>query len=287
MKLLTNHLLPSALAATSIHFFCSSAVISAQPLVSCTKSKNNGGILLYGNADWVGGWIEVYADTNPAGAMFNLMFEMDCDACDVATCRTFDFNVTKGADTVYSFVSQEIEYQHYLSSAIDHSIFSMDPIGPFDEGEYEYCIESFVDGQPEASACGTLSSLMDSTPPEFTSEVDISPASTVAPGTELTLSVGVSDDALLDYMNVNVNGEYNQRIGLKTQGNKVSPDVTSATFSYTVPSQGKTEDKVFDLTLCDTTSKCATKSETVFVVKEGGGGGGGGGNGRGNGGGPP
>ena len=76
---------------------------SAAP-VTCTKSKNNGGILLYGNADWIGGWTEVYADPDyvarrrdrgllrafsfssngkgrdlavEAGATFGLMFEMD------------------------------------------------------------------------------------------------------------------------------------------------------------------------------------------------------------------
>ena len=104
------------------------ASVAASP-ITCTKSKNNGGILLYGNFDWDGGWLEVY-NTGGDGATFNLMFEMDCDG---GGSRRFDFAM----DGDHSFSNATIPYQHYLSGAIDHSIFSMDPIGPVSEGVYE------------------------------------------------------------------------------------------------------------------------------------------------------
>ena len=34
---------------------CKLAPVVSQATVTCTKSKNDGGILLYGNFDWVGG----------------------------------------------------------------------------------------------------------------------------------------------------------------------------------------------------------------------------------------
>lgn len=84
--------LASLLSATTV-------ASSAAQLVSCTKSKNNGEILLYGNLDWIGGWVEVYPSTSE-GATFSLSFEMDCDACAVAaTCRTFDFELYDDAQT--------------------------------------------------------------------------------------------------------------------------------------------------------------------------------------------
>ena len=90
--------------------------------ITCTKSKNNGGILLYGNADWDGGWTEVHREGGTSS--FDLMFEMDCDD----PTRTFDFEVHADGVKVdsVSFYGQEIAYTHYLSSAIDHSIFRME-----------------------------------------------------------------------------------------------------------------------------------------------------------------
>eukprot|EP00957_Ditylum_brightwellii_P015099 1138752-Ditylum_brightwellii.AAC.1 len=46
--------------------------------IVCTKSKNDGGVLLYGNSDWEGGWIEVH-NASAYNSSFGLMFEMDCD----------------------------------------------------------------------------------------------------------------------------------------------------------------------------------------------------------------
>lgn len=174
--------------------------------------------------------------------------------------------------TAFSFTGQEIPYDHYFSQAIDHSIFDVPPFGPVSEGSYSYCITSYIDGAAEADACGTLSSLLDSTPPEFASAIAVSPDTTVSPGTDVTLTFDVVDDAILNLLTTDVNGDYYQTTGLKTSGYKVSPSLgvpKSVTVTYAIPSKGKIEPYIFDLLLCDLTGKCVQESTTVNVVKDG------------------
>ena len=232
----------------------------------------------YVNSDSIGGWTEVY-DSSGQGAMFNLMFEMDCDACKVGTCRTFDFDLRSENGTIveaYSFTDNaDISYTHWISEYIDHSIFDMDPFGPVAGGIYTYCITSKVDGMLEHDKCGTLRSLEDSSPPVLT--IATSPPAVVAPGTVVTFVLDVSDDAVLNYLTVTVNGSFYERIGLKTVNNKVSTSPRSEYVSYEIPSKGKIQPYDFNFLACDLTSKCTSVSSTVIVAKDGGGGGGGGG----------
>ena len=99
-----------------------------------------------------------------------------------------------------------------------------------------------------------------------------------APGDTITFIATVSDDTVLDYLQVQVNGEYLTREGLKTKDYKVSPsggETREVTITYTIPSKGKTVDRVFFFILADVTGKTATDDITVSVSKDGGGGGGG------------
>jgi len=248
--------------------------------ITCSQSKNNGGILLYGNADWVGGWIEVHRDTPTAGeSYFDLMFEMDCDD----PSRVFDFEVYKDGDASQkvesvSFYNQPIPYDHWINNSIDHSIYSMDSFS-LPTGYYTYQIRSV--GETDWFA-GTIQSLGDVSIPEFV----LGPTDqSVVQGavSSVTFPLVVKDDAVLDYLQITSNGDYVKRIGLKTEGNKVATSIEDrpVDVSVPVPSNGKAQDQLVAFQLCDAVGHCVIKEATIAVTKSGGGGAGVGGDGDG------
>ena len=168
------------------------------------------------------GWIEVYP-VEGDGATFDIMWEQDCNE----PSRAFDFEMTSTTSTPatspFSFLytdgaGQNIPYNHYVSSAIDHSIYDSVPFGPVGEGEYTYCITSHAEdvggmlgleldaNGASTEKCGTLKSLADRDDPTMTIGT-ITPGTRVTPGTQVSISVIVSDDTVLNYLNVNVNEE--------------------------------------------------------------------------------
>lgn len=241
--------------------------------ITCTKSKNNGGILLYGNFDWDGGWIEVHRDDpTPGESYFDLMFEMDCDD----PSRLFDFEVYKDGDASQkvesvSFYGQAIPYTHHFSPSIDHSIFRMDSF-TLATGYYTYQIRSA--GETDWHG-GTIKSLGDVSVPEFvTGPTDQS----VVQGevSSMTFPIVVKDDAILDYLQITSNGEYVKRIGLKTKNYKVATsteDRTVTDATVPIPTTGKAQDQLVAFHLCDDVGRCVIEEATIAVTKSGGGGG--------------
>jgi hypothetical protein len=261
------HFLPSVISVFAVAIYLADKVSA----ITCTKSKNNGGISLYGNADSDGGWLEVHRDTT-GSSFFDLMFEMDCND----PSRTFDFEVYKDGDKVdsVSFTNKAVPYTHHLSSAIDHSIFRMTSI-QLDTGYYTYQIKSV--GETDWFG-GTIQSLSDASDPEF---VVGATDQSVTQGEvdSVTFPLVVKDDAVLDYLYITSNGDYVTRIGLKTSNYKVTTSTENRPVSAVVPvpTSGKAQDQVIQFRLCDAVGRCVIDEATITVSKSGGGGGGGGG----------
>ena len=136
---------------------------------------------------------------------------------------------------------------------------------------HSYKITSVTEG---VSSFGNLESMKDIANPIITSVVPNK--MNAAPGDIITLIATVTDDTVLDYLQVQVNGEYLTREGLQTKNYKVSPtrgEPRTVTINYSIPSKGKTKDCVFFFILADVTGKTDNKEITVSVSKDGGGGG--------------